>query len=289
MIPSPFQLDAQMPLPTAEAENYARTALSWAQDVPAGIACERNVSYGPSRLHRYDVFHASHADKPPVVIFWHGGGWTNGYKEWGHFMAEHVVRLGATLVLPDYRLAPESRMPAAFDDCALLLRALAASPGFAGNLKQVYVAGHSAGGHLAALTALRLGGRDDAIDGGVTIRGCAPISGIMDLAHPSPPAGSLEARVYDMVLGDADDDSLFSPVCWTAGNAVPFALSYGEHDSERVIRSNRRLASLLACQSAAVVCREARDLNHFETHLALRDPDCDWYAMLDGLMRGNVQ
>ncbi|KWH51564.1 alpha/beta hydrolase [Burkholderia semiarida] len=278
-----------MPLPTAEAENYARTALSWARDVPADIVSERNVSYGPTRFHRYDMFHSGRADKPPVVVFWHGGGWTNGYKEWGHFMAKHVVGLGAMLVLPDYRLAPESRMPAAFDDCARLLRALAASRTFTGDLRRVYVAGHSAGGHLAALTALRLHGYGRAADVGVTIRGCAPISGIMDLAHPAPPAGSLEARVYDMVLNDMDDDVLFSPVCWTAGNTVPFALSYGERDSERVIRSNRRLASLLACQPAPVVCRVARELNHFETHLALRDPNCDWYTMLGELMRGNAQ
>ncbi|WP_322067378.1 alpha/beta hydrolase [Burkholderia ubonensis] len=222
------------------------------------------------------------------AYIWHGGGWTNGYKEWSWFMAEHVTRLGAVLVLPDYRLAPEHRMPAAFDDCLLLLRSLAASQTFAGDLRNVYVAGHSAGGHLAALTALRFrnrscGGTDD-----IVIRGCAPISGIMDLSHSEPKPGSLEARVYDMVLAHEDDDVVFSPVCWTVGSSVSFALSYGESDSTRVIRSNRRLAVLLDSHEAPVSCHVEKGRDHFDTHLMLHDPNSHWYRTLEAMMTGDI-
>ncbi|KDB09254.1 hypothetical protein LIG30_1735 [Burkholderia sp. lig30] len=287
MTPSTLPLEEQMPLPTAEAELYARTVQSWALEVSPGLPSERNVAYGPSRFHLYDVFYPRAADMPPVVIFWHGGGWTNGYKEWSYFMAEHVTRLGATLVLPNYRLAPEFRMPAAFEDCERLLCSLAASRSFNGDMRKVYVAGHSAGGHLATLTALRSSRNREIARAGVEIRGAAPISGIMDLAHPAPGAGSLEARVYDMVLARDDDDGVLSPVCWAAGNEVPLVLSYGEYDSERVIRSNRRLAALLACQSAPVAAHVAGGRNHFDTHLALRDPGDDWYTTLGELIWGN--
>ncbi|MCB2027864.1 MAG: alpha/beta hydrolase fold domain-containing protein, partial [Rhodoferax sp.] len=65
-----------------------------------------------------------------------------------------------------------------------------------GAADRFYLSGHSAGGHLAAMTALR---RDRWADAGVPadlIRGCLPISGIMDLYHPAPTPGSLEERVY---------------------------------------------------------------------------------------------
>jgi arylformamidase len=281
-----FQLEEQMPLPTDAAQRYASTALAWAQHVPEHLRRERNVRYGPHRQNTYDVFYPSEAKQAPIVIFWHGGGWTNGYKEWGWFMAEHVTRLGAVLVLPDYRLAPEHRMPAAFDDCVQLLCSLAASQTFEGDLGNLYLAGHSAGGHLAALTALRWRHVDDPTGERVIIRGCAPISGIMDMNYPEPEPDSLEARVYEMVLANPDDDGVFSPVCWTAGNAPAFALSYGEYDSPRVIRSNRRLAALLKCQSTPVDCHVELGHDHFDTHLALNDPHSRWYASLEHMMNG---
>lgn len=283
-----FHLEEQMPLPTMAAQRYADTVLSWAQHVRGQSAGERNVPYGPHRQQTYDVFYPHDAERAPVVVFWHGGGWTNGYKEWSWFMAEHVTRMGAVLVLPDYRLAPEHRMPAPFDDCLLLLRSLAASQSFRGDMRNVYVGGHSAGGHLAALTALRFRNGGDGDNGNFVIRGCAPISGIMDLCHPEPEPESLEARVYDMVLSQADDDVIVSPVCWTVGNRLPFALSYGECDSPRVIRSNRRLAALLACQSAPVSSHVEKGRDHFDTHLMLRDPHSHWYRTLEAMMQGDV-
>lgn len=283
-----FRLEEQTPLPTMAAQRYASTALSWAQHVPKHLSWERNVRYGPHRQQAYDVFYPHDPGRAPIVIFWHGGGWTNGYKEWSWFMAEHVTRLGAVLVLPDYRLAPEHRMPAAFNDCLLLLRSLAASQSFPGDMRNIYVAGHSAGGHLAALTALRFKHCNGVEDSDIAIRGCLPISGIMDLSHPEPEPESLEARVYDTVLAQADDDGIFSPVCWTAGNSLPFALSYGEHDSPRVIRSNRRLAALLACQSAPVTCHVEKGHDHFDTHLMLRDPNSHWYRALECMTKGGT-
>lgn len=283
-----FRLTEQMPLPTAAAQRYASTVLTWATHVPVQRCSERDVPYGPDRQQTYDVFYPQNAERVPVVIFWHGGGWTNGYKEWSWFMAEHVNRLGAALVLPGYRLAPEHRMPAAFDDCLRLLRSLAASPSFSGDMRNVYLGGHSAGGHLAALTALRFGRDGAAGCSDIVIRGCAPISGIMDLSHPEPAPESLEARVYDMVLRQADDDVIFSPVCWTAGNRVPFVLTYGGNDSPRVVRSNCRLAALLACQSAPVTRRVENGRDHFDTHLMLRDPHSPWYHALENMMNGGL-
>eukprot|EP01032_Pedospumella_encystans_P000565 gene565-654_t len=116
------------------------------------------------------------------------------------------------------------------------------------------------------------------------IQGCLPISGIMDLHDPQPAPQSLEERVYTTVLRGLDplQDAVHSPLYWTAGNQVPFDLSVGEKDSARVLRSNRRMLPLLLAQQATATLHGAPGLDHFQTHLQLRDPACPWSALLAG-------
>jgi acetyl esterase/lipase len=253
--------------------------------LPDSIVVTPDLPYGKDRLQRYDVYAPRDAERAPVLVFWHGGGWTNGYRDYVRFMAPHIVRMGLVLVAPSYRLAPAHRMPAPLDDCLAVLAALGEAIGpLGGDAGQLYLSGHSAGGHLATMTALR---RDRWSAAGIpaqAIRGCLPISGIMDLYHPAPSPGSLEERVYTMVLAGADEDALMSPLCWTGGNAVPMVLSHGERDSERVIRSNRRLHALLKQAPCVVryVVRDGRD--HFQTHSDLRAADHPWYLQLQQLI-----
>ena len=274
--------DGQPPMPFQAAEDYAQLVMGWAQEaLPAGIVSTRDLSYGPDRLHRYDVYAPAGARNAPVLVFWHGGGWTNGYRDYAHFMAPHVTRLGMVLVAPSYRLAPQNPLPAALDDALALLQAL--QHGIAdlgGAPDRFYLSGHSAGGHGAALAALRVVDRQGAgLDAGC-IRACLPISGIMDLYHPSPEPGSLEDRVYRMVLRHPAEDAVMSPLCWTVGNNVPMLLTHGARDSERVMRSNQRLRALLQLQPAAVDSVVESGLDHFQTHTMLRDADHPWYARL---------
>jgi arylformamidase len=271
--------DAQPPLPFAAAEAYARTVDAWSREpVDASIAVQRALAYGEHAKHRCDVYVPRDARNAPVLVFWHGGGWTNGYRRWVAFMAPQVVRLGLVFVAPSYRLAHEARLPAAYDDALQAIEFIVANAAAWGaSPQQLYLSGHSAGGHLAALCALRR--PDDAV------RGCLPISAIMDLHHPAPPPNSLEERVYTMVLDDADDDARLSPVAWTRGNRVPFVLTVGEHDSERVRRSNRRLHALLREQLAPAALHVEAGCDHFATHTALADGAHPWYARLAQLVR----
>jgi acetyl esterase/lipase len=237
------------------------------------------VSYGEHRLHRYNVFAPRGAKRRPILVFWHGGGWTNGYREWVTFMAPHVTRLGFVLVAPSYRLAPADPLPAAFDDSLRLLAHVTAEAArWGGDANRLHLAGHSAGGHLAALAALRYGARG-------AVAGCLPISGIMDLHHPNPPPGTLEERVYTMVLSDPATDAAMSPLCWTAGNRVPFVLTCGDGDSERVLRSNRRMAALLHLQPVSAELHIEHDQDHFRTHTSLRDGAHPWYGRLSRLAK----
>jgi acetyl esterase/lipase len=280
----------QPPLPFEAAIAYEQTVLGWADSLPGHITAARDISYGPSVEHRYDVFTTDALRHAPVLVFWHGGGWTNGYKEYVSFMAPLVTGLGMVLVAPTYRLAPAHRLPAAFDDAALLLATVQQDIArWGGDPARFYLSGHSAGGGIAAMTALRQSALTAAGVAPGSLRGCLPISGIMNLYHPSPAPGSLEERVYSMLLDAPESDAVMSPLTWSAGSKVPMVLSYGEHDSERVIRSNRSLYAMLRTQQDAVSCYEHAGEDHFGTHTTLTDPGHPWYTRLAQLVRETSQ
>ncbi len=85
-----------------------------------------------------------------TVIWMHGGGWCIGDVETEHPWASRVAaRSGAVVISVGYRLAPEHPFPAALDDAWTVLRWAYESA------DSIAVAGHSAGGGLAAALALR--------------------------------------------------------------------------------------------------------------------------------------
>ena len=269
--------DHQGPMPFQAATDYACTVMTWARELPStGLRVQRDLPYGPHRLHRYDMFAPANAKRAPVVVFFHGGGWTNGYRGYNAFMAPVLAAMGCILVSPSYRLVREAPLPAGYEDaCALVTHVTQEAARWGGDPTRIFLAGHSAGGHLAALVALRQP---------AGVRGCLPISGIMDLHQPAPPAGSLEERVYSMVLARPEEDAVLSPICWTAHNRVPFSLWFGEHDSERVRRSNARMHELLKLQPGGSELHVMPGQDHFAAHLSLRDPAHPWYSRLARLL-----
>jgi acetyl esterase len=92
---------------------------------------------------------------PGVVIYYHGGGWVVGTLDgWDASVRNLAAASGCDVVSVDYRLAPEHVFPAAADDAYDALVWAASDGGLAGG-RPVVVAGDSAGGNLAAVSALR--------------------------------------------------------------------------------------------------------------------------------------
>jgi acetyl esterase/lipase len=92
----------------------------------------------------------------PLVVNFHGGGWTVGSLDAGDWLCSNVsVALPAVVVSVDYRLAPEHRWPAAAEDCYAALVDLVGRAGALGaDPARVAVMGDSAGGNLAAVVSL---------------------------------------------------------------------------------------------------------------------------------------
>jgi acetyl esterase/lipase len=141
----------------------------WGPDGPPPTdACEveqiRDVAYyeGPDAdafRHRLDLFLPKGQKDYPVVVLVRGGAWIMGdnrccglYSAVGEFLA----RQGIAAVLPNYRLSPGVRHPEHVRDVARAVawtRAHIADCG--GRPDQLFLAGHSAGGHLVALLATK--------------------------------------------------------------------------------------------------------------------------------------
>ncbi|MBH1974637.1 MAG: alpha/beta hydrolase [Rhodobacteraceae bacterium] len=92
----------------------------------------------------------------PALLYLHGGGWVIGAPETHEDICRALAnRVGAVVISPDYRLAPEHPFPAALTDCAQALQYISAQYHSLGiDPARIVVGGDSAGGNLAAVLAL---------------------------------------------------------------------------------------------------------------------------------------
>lgn len=118
----------------------------------------------------------------PTILAIHGGAWRTGDRSWGEDVAKEFCCDGYAVIAVDYRLAPAHRWPAQIEDCQRALAWLLANPD-AVNIDPSRIAsfGVSAGGHLAAMLALRGPGPrvraavDSDGEGDLTVYGAEPI------------------------------------------------------------------------------------------------------------------
>jgi arylformamidase len=140
-----------------------------------------DVAYGAGPDETLDVFPTTRADAP-VLVFIHGGWWRALDKQDFSFVAPAFVHAGAMVVVPNYSLCPR----VGIDDIALqMTRALAwtwrNAALYGGDPRRIVVAGHSAGGHLAAMLLCcdwRAVGKDLPPD---VVGKALSISGVFDL------------------------------------------------------------------------------------------------------------
>jgi len=137
---------------------------------------ERDVSLpGPHGQVPCRLYLPDNAEKPPLIIYAHGGGFMQGsLPSWDAMLRELVRQSGVAALSVDYKLSPEHRFPVAFDEIVAVIR-LAAREGseFGIDPKRLAVGGDSAGANLAlaAAVALRDGG-ERALDFLLLIYGC---------------------------------------------------------------------------------------------------------------------
>jgi acetyl esterase/lipase len=232
---------------------FLRTSPAHAADEPAAKPCpvkaNRNITYyeverDPDRArHRLDVYRPRDRTKCTVLFFVHGGAWVTGSKDdvlgiYGYGTIAHdLAERGLVVVLPNYRLSPGVQHPEHIKDIA---RAFAWTckniEDYGGDPEQIFVAGHSAGGHLVALlttdtTYLKAEGRSDK-----DIKGVIGLSGVyrvedlnveLKLSITGPGTTKCSAKCHPLATVFGTDQEAMkqaSPIAHVRSGLPPFLL-----------------------------------------------------------------
>jgi arylformamidase len=121
------------------------------QEARAQLRGRLDISYGKSAAETLDIFPAADRNAA-VLVFIHGGYWRSLDKSDFSFLAHAFNRRGVTLVLPNYALCPGVGVEDIVKQNLLAIAWLwHCGARYGLNPGRLYVAGHSAGGHLTAM------------------------------------------------------------------------------------------------------------------------------------------
>jgi acetyl esterase/lipase len=227
-----------------------------------------NISYGDRPQHRVDVYvPAKAATAPrPLVVFWHGGRWSFGDKADYRFVGAALAELGYVAVLANYRLYPEVKMPGFMDDAArAALWAAAHGAEFGADPNLLFLMGHSAGAHLAALVTL------DPRYFAARAPAAPAIAGVIGLSGPYDFLPLREPDVQDM-FGPPPKYPESQPIHFVRSDAPPMLLVHGLKDDTVGPKNSINFAAALESRGVPVTLKLYPTLVHADTVAALSLP-----------------
>ena len=223
--------------------------LGLASDVPYYVGPD----YDPQK-HVLDVYSPKGVKNFPVVFFVHGGAWVLGDKTGTARLGAFFTRHGIGMVNVNYRLFPKVAYPRfAQDVAAAFAWTVLNIHDYGGDPKQIYVGGHSAGAHLAALIATNeafLAPYDltpSAIRGVIGISGVYRIrKGMFPRIFTTDPAVRRDASPYEHLTA----------------KTPPFLLLWADRDLGNAQKQAQDMGQALADLRVPVTLVRAPDRNH---------------------------
>lgn len=240
--------------------------------------CKLDVPYGDGASEKLDVF-PTDTPNAPVLVFIHGGYWRSLDKADHSFVAPPFARQGACVVVPNYALCPAVTIPQiAMQMVQALVWVWRNIERHGGDPSRITVAGHSAGGHLAAML-LACQWRDYAADLPLhLVRNALSVSGLYDL----------EPLRHTPFLQDAlrltpADARRASPALMAAPKKGQLYTVAGSDESAEFLRHNALIQKAWGAR-AVPVCEALPGLNHFSVLEALAHKQHRLHRLAMGLL-----
>ena len=251
---------------SAKVENALEIVGGWmakGEEARAHLSCDLDIQIGAHPRQSLDVFPAGRRDAP-ILIFIHGGYWHLRDKTMAHFLAPTYVAADVTLITAGYRLCPEVTISDIVEDIRLSVRwAHENARKIGGDPNRIYIAGHSAGGHLTAMMCSSAG------EPGILKGGCS-ISGLHDLEPIRL------CYLNEQLHLSADDVPRLSPThlaeTLPSGTSLPpLMATVGGDEGPEYLLQRDGLVSALRAQKQPVSVVELPGRDHFTAKDAFAD------------------
>jgi acetyl esterase/lipase len=226
-----------------------------------------SVAYLPEQRIALDVYRARGSGPSPLLVFLYGGRWQGGRRADYAFVGEALAEAGITTLIADYRLYPQVRFPAFVEDAAA---AVAWAHRHAGSLgadpRRLFLAGHSAGAHIAALV-----GTDARY---LAAHGLQPrdLAGVIGIAGPYDFLPLREDDLIDIFGADAASQHASQPVHFVDGDEPPFLLLHGRSDLLVWHANSERLKARLDVAGVPASLKSYAGVGHVRILASLRYP-----------------
>lgn len=254
----------------------------WKQHSEAARAmlnCSLDLAYGESSDEILDIFGADGRGANPVQIYIHGGYWHFGDKSDCSYVALGFCGMGMTTVVINYGLAPAVPLARQIEQCERSIRWVRDNiAGFGGDPDRIFLTGHSAGAHLAAMTVAERPGKSNIRSAAGFVRGVCALSGLYDL---EPIALT---TVNEPLRLTGHDVAALSPARLQGPIGVPILVGVGALEGEEFIRQTDLLASRWSQNSSDVTRKIYADDDHFSIRTGLADPKSEVCQDIEALM-----
>ncbi len=237
-----------------------------------------DLAYGPADRRTLDVYAPRGAHDAPVIVFFYGGAWTRGSKEDYRFVGAALAEAGYVTVLPDYRLYPAAPFPLFIQDGAQAVKWVGEhAREYGGNPQQIFLAGHSAGAHLAAMLAVQSRWLEAAGADPRAIRGLIGLSG--------PYALEPNSRTLNAIFAAPWRASDWQPAALVMPRAPPALLLHGADDNVVWPVQAEKFAAALRAAGVPVELEIFADRRHADTVAALSAPGRRRAPVLEAIQR----
>ncbi len=232
----------------------------------------KDIQYGANELNYLDIYIPPFPDtqsplKMPVIIFFYGGCWggcDTGLKEDYLFVAQALTSQGYIAVLADYRRYPQVRFPEIIDDARQATEWVKQNiDKYAGDASSIFLMGHSAGAHLAAILTL-----DESY---LSLQTRQAIRGFIGLAGPYDFLPFTEPYQYE-VFAPQSAYPKSQPINYVDGTEAPLLLLYGNDDTTVKPRNIINLAAKVQQLGGSVTTQFYDDIDHVGILAALSIP-----------------